>query len=105
MLHGSGVAFCHKITVRVSSVNPVKPGSHSQTPDTSGPPDINQPVLLEVQNTQIHGQTAKTMFDNGSTAALITHTFAEKAGLHGEKIAYWLVVVGHDSMLRHTTLY
>ena len=48
---------------------------------------------------------AKVMFDNGSTAALVTHVFAQKAGLVGTKVAYWLVVVGHERVLRHTTLY
>ena len=45
------------------------------------------------------------MWDNGSTAALMTHSFAEKIGLKGKKVSYWLVVVGHDSILRETLLY
>ena len=62
-------------------------------------------MLLEVQKIMVHGVSAKVMFDNGSTAALVSHSYAEKAGLRGEKISYWLVVVGHESVLRHTTLY
>ena len=73
--------------------------------DTSNPPDINQPVLLEMQGIKVHGLVAKTMFDKGFTAALITHVFAEKAGIKGEQISYWLTVIGHDSVLRNTTLY
>ena len=45
------------------------------------------------------------MFDNGSTAALVTHSFAQSTGMTGEQVAYWLAVVGHESELRHTTLY
>ena len=66
---------------------------------------MSQPVLLEVQRIRVHDVDAKVMFDKGSTAVLVTHGFAEKAGLQGEKVAYWLVVVGHEKVLRHTTLY
>ena len=34
-------------------------------------PDINQPVLLEIQAIGVHGVTVKVMFDNGSFAALV----------------------------------
>ena len=66
---------------------------------------MNQPVLLEVQAVTVHGVLAKLMFDNGSTAALITHSFAQRLGLKGEMVAYWLVVVGHQRVLRNTMLY
>jgi len=105
LLHGSGVAFCHKILVQVASTGSVGIHGSSDCEDHTSPPDINQPVLLEVQNLVVHGKEAKTIFDKGSSAALITHSYAAKIGLCGEKIAYWLVVVGHDSVLRHTTLY
>ena len=49
--------------------------------------------------------TSKEMWDGGSSGALVTHSFAEQAGLPGEEIAYWLAVVGHPKMLRHTMLY
>ena len=77
----------------------------SRTDDTLVPPDMSQPVLLEVQAISINKVVAKVMFDNGSTAALVTHRFAQRAGLLGQKVAYWLVVVGHERVLRHTTLY
>ena len=66
---------------------------------------MTQPVLLEVQSVEVHGHKAKVMFDNGSTAVLITHSFAKKAGLQGTMVTYWLVVVGHERVLRSTTLY
>ena len=70
------------------------------------PPNLNQPVLLEVQLVHVERDVwAKLMWDNGSTAALITHDFAEKIQATGEKISYWLDVVGHPQILRHTTLY
>ena len=76
-----------------------------QTMMTAKPPDLSQPVLLEIQDITVHNVAAKVMFDKGSTAALVTHSFAVRAGLIGSKVAYWLVVVGHDRVLRHTTLY
>ena len=66
---------------------------------------MRQPVLLEVQSVRVHGLSAKIMFDNGSTAALVTHTFAKRAGFKGSMVGNWLVVVGHDKVLRSTTLY
>ena len=63
-------------------------------------PDMMQPVLLEIQSVKVHGLAAKIMFDNGSTAALVTHSFAKRAGLTGTMVTYWLVVVGHDKVLR-----
>ena len=103
LLHGSGIAFCHKIHVKVASA-----ASIVELPDAdnmSRLPDLGQPVLLEVQKIKVHGQDSKVMFDKGSTAALMTHAFAEQAGLKGKEVAYWLVVVGHESILRHTLLY
>ena len=105
LLHGSGVAFCHKVHVQVASTVYQTDSTCSEADDPSLLPDINQPVLLEIQSISVHGVHTKVMFDKGSTAALMTHSFAEKAGLKGEKVSYWLVVVGHDSILRQTLLY
>ena len=92
LLHGSGVAFCHKVTIKAASsrIGAVSSMDHD---DVSTLPDISQPVLLEIQNITVHDQNANVMFDKGSTAALITHRFAELAGLHGRKVAYWPVVI------------
>jgi len=100
-LHGSGVAFCHKTQVVMAKGT----GENSVHDDVDGVPDINQPVLLEVQAIMVHKVLAKLMWDGGSSGALVTHSFAEQAGLKGEKVAYWLVVVGHPRVLRHTMLY
>ena len=105
LLHGSGISFCHKVEVKVANVYSRGTGYTTVDEDTRNPPDMSCPVLLEIQAIQVHGVRAKVMFDNGSTAALVTHTFAQKAGLIGTNIAYWLAVVGHDRVLRHTTLY
>ena len=59
----------------------------SKTDDTLVPPDMSQPVLLEVQAISINKVVAKVMFDNGSTAALVTHHFAQRAGLLEQKVA------------------
>ena len=103
LLHGTGVAFCHKIHVQLASVRSAEIDPVHD--DVSILPDMNQPVLLEVQEIQVHGVMVKVMWDNGSSAALITHSFAQKAGLKGEKVDFLLVVVGHESVLRQTTLY
>ena len=96
-LHGSGVAFCHKMQVKVASIDA---NYKDNTDDCSTSPDINQPVLLEVQAFEVHGTITKVMFDNGSSAALVTHLYAEKTGLIGRKVSYWLSVVGHEPVLR-----
>ena len=69
------MAFCHKIvaTLDKASVNALQCSSAEK--DVSNLPDLNQPVLLEVQSVSVLGVMAKIMFDNGSTAALITHLF------------------------------
>ena len=88
MLHGTGIAFCHKVDVKIAKSQPtcVQPGVSCDS--SLAPPDMCQPVLLEVQAIDVNGFTAKTLFDNGSTAALVTHSFAEKAGLNGRKVSY-----------------
>ena len=45
------------------------------------------------------------MWDNGSSAALIMHSFTKRAGLQGEKVEFQLVVVGLETVLRQMTLY
>ena len=55
------------------------------------PPNINQPVLLEVQAIQVNNNVvAKVMWDNGSSGALITHYCAERIGATGQRVSYWL---------------
>ena len=105
LLHGSGVAFCHKVSIKVANTHFNGSCYEANNDDTAKPPDLSQPVLLEIQDISVHNVAAKVMFDKGSTAALVTHSFAVRAGLIGSKVAYWLVVVGHDRVLRHTTLY
>jgi hypothetical protein len=100
-LHGSGVAFCHKaqlVMAKGTAVDPV----HD---DVEGIPNMNQQVLLEVQAILVHNIVAKLMWDGGNSGALVTHSFAKRAGMHGEKVAFWLVVVGHPRVLRYTMLY
>ena len=104
-LHGSGVAFCHKVVIKA---NPSAASVNSASvldDDLDQPPSMNQPVLLEIQAVSVNGLPAKVMFDNGSTAVLITLSFAAKLGLVGEMVTYWLVVVGHEKILWNTMLY
>ena len=104
-LHGSGVAFCHKVAIKGTRTHSkiVKTGVTSDELDK--PPDMSQPVLLEIQAIRVHGSVAKVMWDNGSSAALVTHAFAKKTNLQGVMVSYWLVVVGHQRVLRNTMLY
>ena len=108
------MAFCHKISVRVDKISVGTADDTSDDPlvdsddisdDTNKPPGISQPVLMEIQSFKVHEVTAKVFFDNGSSAALVTHSFAQQAGLNGEIVSYWLIVVGHEKVLRQTTLY
>ena len=105
LLHGIGVAFCHKIHVKVAHSQSTVVSKDHVHDDISTLQDINQPVLLEVQFITVIGHTLKVMFDNGGSEALITHSFAEKAGIKGVKVEYWLLVVEHESVLRQTMLY
>ena len=104
LLHGSGVAFCHKVEVVVNQTELVD-SEVIHNDDTDNPPDATRPVLLEIQSVKVHDQVAKIMFDNGSTAVLVTHSFAKRAALKGKMVTYWLVVVGHEKVLRSTTMY
>ena len=63
LLHGSGIAFCHKLHV---TINKVKLTSQAiATPDNvDSPPDVMQPVLLEIQSFMVHGIAANLMWDN-----------------------------------------
>ena len=67
------------------------------------------PVLLRIQEVLvgIGNKKAKTLvlFDPGSTATLITHDFAEKLGLIGERITYYLKVVGQGYTRKETQAY
>ena len=60
---------------------------------------------MEVQTIDVYGVDAKVMWDGSSTGALVTHSYAERAGMKGEMVNYWLVVVGHPRIMRQTTLY
>ena len=57
LLHGSGVAYCHKVHVEIDKAQSV--GPLSRTDDTLVPPDMSQPVLLEVQAISIDKVVAK----------------------------------------------
>ena len=62
-------------------------------------------VLLEIQKIKLHGRLVTTLFDNGSTASLVTHNFAEKVKLPGVKVKYYLQVLGSGYVIKETTLY
>ena len=62
LLHGLGMAFCHKLLVKVANVETkelMEAGSMSD--DLSKVPDLNQPLLLEVQSMSVHGFSCKVM--------------------------------------------
>ena len=76
LLHNTGVAYVKKFSMSVASSQLVQ---HSSEESCLDQPNLNQPVLLEIQLIHLKdGVWAKVMWDNGSTAALITHNFAEK---------------------------
>ena len=105
MLHGSGVAFCHKVSVTAVNAHTIADNAGVSSDDLETPPDLNQPVLLEVQHVPVSGTMSKIMFDNGCSVAIVTHSFASKANLQGKAVSYWLAVVGHQPILKKTTLY
>ena len=50
LLHGSGVAFCHKVTAYIQQSNSARSSPELGTEELVSPPDLHQPVLLEVQS-------------------------------------------------------
>ena len=66
LLHGTGVAYCNNIRARVASLlnNREQPG-------------LERNVLLEIQQVEVNGKPATVLFDNGSSATLVTHNFAQ----------------------------
>ncbi len=84
LLHDSGVAYCHL--------------TKSKFGDSLTLFEI-QYIWPESTNTP-----ANTLFDNSSSASLITHTYAEQQGSSGEPISYWLMATGYQPQLRKTTL-
>ena len=67
------------------------------------------PVLLRIQDVEVglgdKKATTLVLFDPGSTATLITHNFAEKLGLVGNKVTYYLKVVGQGYTKKETQSY
>ena len=106
MLHNTGVAYCKKVKISYAAKSGNLPVENRMSAvEEEDAPNLNQPVLLEVQVIPVEGVLGKLLWDNGSSGALITHDFAVKIGAAGEKVSYWLDVVGHAPILRHTTLY
>ena len=69
-------------------------------------PNINQPVLLEVQAIRVDDNVvAKVIWDNGSSGFLFTHYCAKRIGAIWESVSSWLDFVGNPRILRCITLY
>ena len=62
-------------------------------------------MLLEIQQIGVSGKIATVFFDNGSSATMATHNFAQKAGLVGTRMTYYLGVVGHSYTQKNTLMY
>ena len=60
-LHGSGVAFCQKVQIKVAATNMLKTDDGVMEDDLSKPPDLSQPVLLEMQTIKVHGLRCNVM--------------------------------------------
>ena len=93
-LHNSGVAYCNKVAMRAA-----------MTQLSEDKPGLEQNVLLEIQAVEVCGHNATVLFDNGSSATLVTHTFAQRVGLKGKKITYYLRVVGQGYSKKSTLMY
>ena len=67
------------------------------------------PVLLEIQQVPliVEGLVRETtlFFDNGSKATICTHRWARSLGLTGQKVVYFLRVVGDQYTEKSTLLY
>ena len=85
LLHNSGIAYCHTTAATFSDSN----------------------VLFEIQELDLPevNMSAVVLFDNSSSASMVTHEFAELAGLSGVMIKYMLKATGFPLQLKSTMLY
>ena len=90
-LHNSGVVYCALAGKRT-------PAEGTQT-------RLESCVLLEIQEIEVHGKNIAVLFDNGLSATLDTHKFAKEVGLKGEKVTYYLKVVGQGYVEKQTMMY
>ena len=101
-LHGSGSRYCSTAGIMTTSTG--KKAKKQETEDEGC-----SPVLLEIQKVPltVNGTTHETVmfFDNGSTATICTHKWAQKAGIKGTEVVYFLRVVGDQYTEKHTMLY
>ena len=87
LLHNSGVVYCH------ATVSDAIVGA--------------QKVLFDIQQLDLPGVTTSSnvVFDNTSSACLVTHEFAEIAGYEGTPVQYILQATGHPLMPKSTLSY
>ena len=108
LLHGSGSAYCSANSISMST----KARGSSTCPEMKDTNQCNHPgatVLLEMQTVDLlvnmNKVTTIMFFDNGSTATICTHSWAEQAGIEGEDITYHMRVVGEEYTRRNTKIY
>ena len=73
------MAFCHELQVTVDRSQNNNGDAELRHDKLDKLPDLLQPVLLEIQSVGVNRVAVKTMFDNGITACLVTHSFADQA--------------------------
>ena len=72
---------------------------------TDARPGLESCVLLEIQTLNVLGSSCMVMFDSGSSATLVTHSFAKRIGLQCEEVSYYLRVVDHGYTAKRTLMY
>ena len=77
------VAFYHKLQLTVDRSQNNNGDAQLGHDNLDKLPDLLHPILLEIQSVGVHREAVKTMFNNGSTACLVTHSFLDRAGLKG----------------------
>ena len=87
LLQRSDAAFCHPAEIQAVDGGAIT-ASGDAGEDVDSLPALTHHVLLEVPIVIVNKISAKTMFDRGSSGALITYRFAEKSGLRVEMITY-----------------
>ena len=61
-----------RVCIEINKVQGREEEDRSAVEVLEGPPEVSQPILLEVQSVGVHVIAAKIMWDNGSSAALVS---------------------------------
>jgi hypothetical protein len=98
LLHGSESAYCRTAAVRAIAAS-------DEEGHQGGGPQLLEMFECPAQAPSGREATALVFTDGGSTLSLIRHEFANRLGLEGTYVEYYLRVVGHDYARKESKMY